>query len=165
MQKTTNFALTGRLVSANLSLPSIPLFAQNRRLTPAQVVNSFVFVQILFVSLHNTLFVFLNQTTQPITCMFGHMVGMDKAHCWYQCFSRLDEVKLNIGLCQILKWPYITYYWTYRVDTWTSWPISGNRSPEVTIKRAFAVNLVIDPELIFKRSSKVTQCVTKGHLG
>jgi hypothetical protein len=38
----------------------------------------------------------------------------------------------TIGQGQICKWSYITYYWTYRVDTWTSWPMSGNRSPEVT---------------------------------
>jgi hypothetical protein len=52
--------------------------------------------------------------------------------------------------------------------------MSGNKSPDVTKghlgvtkgqQRSFAGNLVIDPDLIFKGLSKVTQCVTKGHMG
>jgi hypothetical protein len=167
------------------------------------VVNSFVFVHTCIYIYFFYNFITLicvrgsDRTAQPITFMFEHMVGMDKAHVWYKSCSRLDEVKLTIGQGQIFKWSHITYYWTYRVDTWTSWPMSVNKSPEVIKghmgspkvtkchllemlwsipiwhlkghpmspnvspkitwghQRSFAGNLVVDPDLTFKRSHKV----------
>jgi hypothetical protein len=84
-----------------------------------------------------------------------------------EIFSRLGKVKLTIGQVQILKWSYITYYWTYRVDTWTSWPMSESHPRSLKVigghQRSFVGNVVIDPDLTFKRSSKVKCNVIRGH--